>query len=98
VRAILDLLETPRFEADVAGIVLGGDFNMVKGGDREEAYQHARAWSISLRREDTRRTHLMGRIDYLFFRLPNGWHGATQRLDERFGSDHHPILGTFQKP
>ena len=96
VRAILDLLEHPRFSRDgLAGVVLGGDFNMVKGGDREEAYQHARAWSTSLRREDTRRTHLMGRIDYLFFRLPNGWHGSTTRLDERFGSDHHPVMGRF---
>lgn len=96
VRAILDLLETPRFAGNaVAGVVLGGDFNMVTGGDREEAYQHARAWSTSLRHEDTRRTHMMGRIDYLFFRLPHGWHGSTQRLDERFGSDHHPVMGRF---
>jgi endonuclease/exonuclease/phosphatase family metal-dependent hydrolase len=99
VRAILDLLETPRFTGDaVAGVVLGGDFNMVRGGAREEAYQHARAWSSSLRNEDTRRTHMMGRIDYLFFRLPNGWHGSSRRLDERFGSDHHPVLGTFARP
>lgn len=98
VRAILDLLETPRFTNDaVAGIVLGGDFNMVRGGAREEAYQHARAWSRSLRHEDPRRTHLMGRIDYLFFRLPHGWHGSTARLDERFGSDHHPVMGRFAK-
>jgi hypothetical protein len=96
VRAILDLLETPRFAGKgVAGIVLGGDFNMVRGGEREEAYQHARAWSTSLKHEDTRRTHLMGRIDYLFFRLPAGWHGSTRRLDERFGSDHHPVMGSF---
>jgi hypothetical protein len=98
VRAILDLLETPRFaDTDVAGIVLGGDFNMVRGGDREEAYQHARAWSTSLRQEDTRRTHLMGRIDYLFFRLPNGWHASTRRLEDRFGSDHHPVMGLFSQ-
>lgn len=98
VRAILDLLETPRFTSEaVAGIVLGGDFNMVRGGDREEAYQHARAWSTSLRHEDARRTHMMGRIDYLFFRLPDGWHGSTQRLDERFGSDHHPVMGRFSR-
>ena len=99
VRAILDMLESPRFTAGhVAGVVLGGDFNTVTGGDREEGYRHARAWSKSLRGEDPRRTHLMGRLDYLFFRLPDGWHGSTTRLDERFGSDHHPILGTFARP
>ena len=98
VRAILDLLETPRFTTGpIAGVVLGGDFNMVRGGAREEAYQHARAWSTSLQHEDRRRTHMMGRIDYLFFRLRDGWQGSTRRLDDRFGSDHHPILGTFTK-
>ena len=98
VRAILDLLDTSRFtDSSVAGIVLGGDFNMVKGGDREEAYQHARAWSTSLKKEDTRRTHLMGRIDYLFFKLPRGWYGSTRRLDDRFGSDHHPVMGRFDR-
>ena len=99
VRALLDVLESPRFTAShVAGVVLGGDFNTVTGGDREEGYRHARAWSKSLRHEDARRTHVMGRLDYLFFRLPAGWHGSTTRLDARFGSDHHPILGTFARP
>jgi endonuclease/exonuclease/phosphatase family metal-dependent hydrolase len=94
VRAILDLLESPRFGSqELAGIVLGGDFNMVRGGDREEAYQHARAWSKSLRQEDPRRTHMMGRIDYLFFRLADGWSAETTRIDRRFGSDHHPVMG-----
>ena len=37
VRAILDLLDTPRFTSDtLAGVVLGGDFNTVIGGDDEE--------------------------------------------------------------
>jgi endonuclease/exonuclease/phosphatase family metal-dependent hydrolase len=98
VRAILDLLETPRFTGhQLAGIVLGGDFNMVRGGDREEAYRHARAWSTSLRREDSRRTHVMGRIDYLFFRLADGWTADTARIERRFGSDHHPVLGVFRR-
>ena len=99
VKAILDLLEQPRFtQNSVAGIVLGGDFNMVRGGAHEEAYQHARAWSTSLRREDARRTHMMGRLDYLFFRSKSGWTASTHRIGERFGSDHHPVLGTFAKP
>jgi hypothetical protein len=94
VKALLDLLETPRFTDHArAGIVLGGDFNMIRGGAREEAYQHARAWSTSLRHEDRRRTHLMGRIDYLFFRLADGWAARTTRIDQRFGSDHHPVMG-----
>ena len=94
VRAILDLLDGPRYQGDrVAGVVLGGDFNTVMGGDSEEGYRHARAWSKSLRQEDRRPTHLMGRLDYLFFRLDDGWSAATRRLDRKFGSDHHPILG-----
>ena len=40
---------------------------------------------------------MMGRLDYLFFRLPDGWHGSTTRLDERFGSDHYPVIGTFSR-
>ncbi len=98
VRAILDLLDTPRFTShEVAGVVLGGDFNTVLRGDKEDGYRHARAWSNSLRREDRRRTHMMGRLDYLFFRLTDGWTASTRRLDRKFGSDHHPVLGRFQR-
>jgi endonuclease/exonuclease/phosphatase (EEP) superfamily protein YafD len=98
VRAILDLLETPRFTSrELAGVVLGGDFNTVLRGDGEEGYRHARMWSKSLRNEDRRRTHMMGRLDYLFFRLSDGWTAETVRLDDRFGSDHHPVLGTFSR-
>ena len=98
VRAILDWLDGPRYQRDdVAGVVLGGDFNTVLGGDREDGYRHARAWSTSLRQEDRRSTHLMGRLDYLFFRLDEGWSASTQRLDRKFGSDHHPILGRLTR-
>ncbi len=98
VRAILDLLETPRFTNDrVGGVVLGGDFNTVLGGDREEGYRHARVWSTSLGSEDRRDTHMMGRLDYLFFKLSDGWVAQTTRLDDRFGSDHHPILGLVRR-
>ena len=95
VRAILELLATPPFNspAGTAGVVLGGDFNTVRGGDGESAYDLARKWSTSLISEDRRRTHMMGRLDYLFFRLANGWQGRARRLDERFGSDHYPVLG-----
>jgi endonuclease/exonuclease/phosphatase (EEP) superfamily protein YafD len=35
-------------------------------------------------------------LDYLFFRLPDGWTGVSTRVDDRFGSDHHPLLGRIQ--
>ena len=99
VRAILDLLESPRFtdRSRTAGVVLGGDFNTVRSGAGEEAYHLARAWSEGLAHEDARDTHMMGRLDYLFFKLGDGWSASTRRLDERFGSDHFPVLGTFSR-
>jgi endonuclease/exonuclease/phosphatase (EEP) superfamily protein YafD len=39
----------------------------------------------------------MGRLDYLFVNLPKEWRASTERLDDRFGSDHHPVLGTFSR-
>lgn len=96
VRAILNLLDEPRFtNAANAGVVLGGDFNTVKAGADEEAYHLARRWSTSLRAEDPRDTHMMGRLDYLFFKLDGGWTAATTRLNDRFGSDHYPVLATL---
>jgi endonuclease/exonuclease/phosphatase family metal-dependent hydrolase len=75
------------------GSVVGGDFNTIQGGADEEAYSMARSWSRSLLREDPRRTHRLGRLDYLFFRFQDGWTASTTRVDEKFGSDHHPVLG-----
>jgi endonuclease/exonuclease/phosphatase family metal-dependent hydrolase len=97
VSAILDMLTASRFEDDVAwaGTVLGGDFNAVKAGIDEPAYRDARAWGHSTGKEDRRATHRLGRIDYLFFRLPEGWSGSTRRVKEKFGSDHHPVVGRF---
>jgi endonuclease/exonuclease/phosphatase family metal-dependent hydrolase len=98
VQAILALLATPRFtDPSNAGVVLGGDFNTVRSGAGEHAYHLARTWSSSLAAEDARDTHLMGRLDYLFFKLDGGWSASTRRLDERFGSDHYPVVGTFSR-
>jgi endonuclease/exonuclease/phosphatase family metal-dependent hydrolase len=97
IAAILDLLARPRFDHDsnTVGTVLGGDFNTIQGGADEDAYLQARGWSHSLAVEDRRNTHFMGRLDYLFFRLSPEWTATTERLNEQFGSDHHPVLGRF---
>ncbi|HEX6162187.1 MAG TPA: hypothetical protein VFZ31_02390 [Vicinamibacterales bacterium] len=97
-RAILDVLDTPRYDNDaVAGVVLGGDFNTVRAGAREDAYHLARKWSTSLVDEDRRDTHMMGRLDYVFAKLEDGWKLTTRRLDERFGSDHYPVMAFFSR-
>ena len=32
-------------------------------------------------------------LDHLFFDLPDGWVAARQVIANRYGSDHHPVLG-----
>jgi endonuclease/exonuclease/phosphatase family metal-dependent hydrolase len=32
------------------------------------------------------------RLDHMFFRLPDGWQARYARVDDRYGSDHHPLL------
>lgn len=98
VRAILNVLSSPRYtDPRNAGVVLGGDFNTVRSGAGEEAYHLARRWSNGPAHEDGRDTHLMGRLDYLFFKMGDGWSATTHRLDARFGSDHFPVVGTFSR-
>jgi endonuclease/exonuclease/phosphatase family metal-dependent hydrolase len=33
------------------------------------------------------------RLDHMFFGLPDGWTARYRRIDDRYGSDHHPLLG-----
>ena len=93
--ALVSLFTTSRFEDDVAwvGTVVGGDFNTIRNGAEESVYREARAWSSGFAREDPRGTHLLGRLDYLFFRMTPGLAATTRRVDEKFGSDHHPVMG-----
>ena len=99
VQAILDLLETPRFTDRLAAgrrrarrRFQHGAFRRRRRGVSPRARLVER-----LVREDARDTHMMGRLDYLFFRLGDGWTASTRRLDERFGSDHYPVIGTFSR-
>ena len=96
--ALLEFLRASRFHSTgTVGTVLGGDFNTIQGGVEEDAYLHARAWSRGLAAEDPRATHFMGRIDYLFARMATDWMATTTRVDEKYGSDHHPVLARFQR-
>ena len=35
-------------------------------------------------------------LDHLLFRLPDGWRASLRRVDDRYGSDHHPVLGVLR--
>lgn len=74
--------------------LLGGDFNTWLG-PRE------RAWSLlTTRFADTPPLlpptfHDRLVLDHLFYDLPSGWRGTAQVLEDRYGSDHHPVLGVI---
>jgi len=96
IRAVISVASHGQFLGG-AGVVIGGDFNTIREFE-EKAYRRVRAWSASLAEENRRWTHLMGRLDYLFFRLSGGWRATTARVDNRAGSDHNPVVGQFVPP
>lgn len=87
--------QSPHDATPIVATVLGGDLNLLSRGVQEAAYTDVRRWATSIADEDHRRTHLMGRLDFLFFRFPEDWLGSTQRGESRFGSDHYPVAATF---
>ena len=73
--------------------IVGGDLNTVLGPDEP-------AWRmLTTRFSDTPaamspptfRDRLV--LDHLFFDLPEGWTVTRRVLPNRYGSDHHPVLG-----
>jgi endonuclease/exonuclease/phosphatase family metal-dependent hydrolase len=96
--SLLENVALTDFDRDgEAGTVLAGDFNTVKAGADERAYRLARKWGRSTLAEDHRPTHFLGRLDYILFRLRDGWAGTTERSPLKFGSDHHPVIGRFAR-
>ena len=92
VRQTRALLEYVR---DDSAVILAGDFN-TWFGFAEPAYGAiARVFPDT----DTsdRQPTFMGllRLDHMFFRLPDGWHGTFKRAASRYGSDHYPLIGTI---
>ena len=82
---------------------LGGDLNTWVRGRREAAYALARKSFPLPERPDPRPTHhfeiggWLRPADHLLFRLPPGWHCEYRRLDDNFGSDHYPLVGTVAR-
>lgn len=77
---------------DTSATLLGGDFNTWLG-PFEGTLRLLRAAHPAWTQEDARptaRPHL--RLDHLFARLPPGVRVTHRRLDDRYGSDHHPVV------
>ena len=72
--------------------ILGGDMNTMLGPD-EPAWRAflARFPDTPDRPAPTFRDRLV--LDHLFFDLPDSWAVTRRVLTERYGSDHHPVLG-----
>ena len=76
-------------------LVVGGDFNTWLGR-REEALDRMRAAFPAWPAEDQRAT-MRGwlRLDYLFARLSPQARAIHRRLDDRYGSDHYPVVAAI---
>jgi endonuclease/exonuclease/phosphatase family metal-dependent hydrolase len=74
--------------------VLAGDFNTWFGFADRAYVETARAFPDA-RATDRRATfHGLLRLDHIFYRLPSGWVAEYRRGDQRFGSDHFPLIAT----
>jgi endonuclease/exonuclease/phosphatase family metal-dependent hydrolase len=75
-------------------VVLGADLN-TWFGFTEPAYVETVLAFPETRVTDRRATFRnLLRLDHLFFRLDDGWRAEFRRSEERFGSDHFPLVGT----
>ena len=79
--------------------IIGGDFNVWYGKMEEPAIEYVRdrfPLPEKIPTDGTQRygtTDLERQIDFIFFRLPDGWKAYYRRLENSYGSDHYPLLG-----
>jgi endonuclease/exonuclease/phosphatase family metal-dependent hydrolase len=77
-------------------VVLAGDFNSWYGF-QDPAYRAAADAFAAETPVDRRRTFRgIMRLDHMFFRLPPGWTASFRRAEERYGSDHYPLVATIE--
>jgi endonuclease/exonuclease/phosphatase family metal-dependent hydrolase len=81
--------------------VIGGDFNTWGTRHMETVLRYVHeAFGQPVRLDDKTTVEARMRpdrqVDYMFFRLPEPCRGRYSRLENRFGSDHHPLLGWVQ--
>ncbi len=83
---------------DSSATVVGGDMNTWSLGFMEGAVGVLQQHFPLPANHPTEPTYASGglRLDRLMYRLPAKLTADTRRLDDRHGSDHHPLLGTIR--
>jgi len=77
-------------------LILGGDFNTWSGFS-DQAYITLARQFPAVAASDRRPTFRgVLRLDHLFFRLDPGWSATFRRADNRFRSDHYPLIATVR--
>jgi endonuclease/exonuclease/phosphatase family metal-dependent hydrolase len=76
-------------------LVIGGDFN-AWFGFRDAAYRELAKLAHAPETLDRRASFGPLRLDHLLVRLPPGWHTTLRRADDRYGSDHHPLVAVVR--
>ena len=80
---------------------VGGDLNTWANGTGEPAVRTLRATLPLPARIPpfaTHEQHWIPPLDYLFFRLPEGWDATYTVADSTYGSDHYPLIGRIRTP
>jgi endonuclease/exonuclease/phosphatase family metal-dependent hydrolase len=80
---------------DDGPIVIGGDLNTWFGA-WDGAYREFARRFAAPSTTDHRPTFLLLRLDHFFQRLPAGWRFDVHRADDRYGSDHYPLIGELE--
>jgi endonuclease/exonuclease/phosphatase family metal-dependent hydrolase len=79
--------------ADAPAIV-GGDFNTWLGAGERALETMASAFPQTPPGDGKPTFSHRLRLDHLFFRVPSDWTVTYRRIDDRYGSDHYPLLGS----
>jgi endonuclease/exonuclease/phosphatase (EEP) superfamily protein YafD len=92
-RGLVQALDLGRDETPT---VVGSDLNTWAAGPHEPAYRELRRSFPQTGDPAPGATFRGGlTLDYVFFRVPAGWRGESRRSIDRFGSDHHPLVGSL---
>ena len=83
--------------ADDEPVVVAGDFNTWAMRLFEKAVPLMREHFDDSPDPNIGITYVKGRmrsrLDYMFFKLPDGWSANYERVGSQYGSDHYPLIG-----